>query len=151
MVKITLDHSAMIIYDRHPVIDKLKKLNDEGKLTLYHAQNLNRDLGKLNATEEKIYDRLRHMVYGRKQSDLNLTEHGDIVLMINHMKSKRDYFLTLEHDKYKSLRGHRNLDVRFPDEAFLKEIDKKLALNTPVKRTVKTKKTVKTGKKARKK
>jgi hypothetical protein len=151
MVKITLDHSAMIIYDRHPVIDKLRKLNDEGKLTLYHAQNLNRDLGKLNATEEKIYDRLRHMVYGRKQSDLNLTEHGDIVLMINHMKSKRDYFLTLESEKYKSLRGHRNLDVRFPDEAFLKEIGKKLALNTPVKKTVKAKKTAKTGKKARKK
>jgi len=128
MVSITMDHSAMIFYDRHPVINQLKKLEEEGKLRLFHAQNLNRDLGTLSRTEEKIYDTLRQMVFARPQHDLNLSEHGDLVLLVNHMKTKRDFFITLDKERYANLRGHRSLDIRFPDKKFLREIEGQLGI-----------------------
>jgi hypothetical protein len=123
-----MDHSALIFYDRHLVIEKLKKLDDDGKLRLYHAQNLNRDLGTLNKTEEKIYDRLRQMVFAKPQQDMNLADHGDLVLLINHMKNKRDYFITMNKEKYVSLSGHRHLDIRFPDDKFFKEVESRLGI-----------------------
>jgi hypothetical protein len=138
-----MDHSALIFYDRYPVIEKLKKLDDDGKLRLYHAQNLNRDLGTLNKTEEKIYDRLRQMIFAKPQQDLNLTDHGDLVLLINHMKNKRDYFLTMDKEKYSSLLGHRNLDIRFPDDRFLSEVESKLKTETKPKTRIKAGKTAK--------
>jgi len=122
MVKITLDHSALIFYHRHPVIQKLRELEKKKKVKLYHAINLDRELETLTETEQKIYDRLREMVFGREQKDLNLREHGDLMLLINHMKSKRDFFLTLEKEKYKNLEKHRDLKIRFPDEDFMKEV-----------------------------
>lgn len=122
MVKITMDHSAMIFYHRHPVINELKKMHEDGKIKLYHAINLDRDLGTMSETEGKMYEHLREMVFGRKQKDLNLTEHGDLMLLINHMKNKRDFFITLEKGKYKKLERHHNLKIRFPDNKFLKEI-----------------------------
>jgi hypothetical protein len=122
MVRITFDHSAMIFYDRHPVIGELKKLEDDGKVRIYHAQNLNRDLGSFSKMEEKMYERLRHIIFDKKQQDLTLTEHGDLSLLINHMKTKRDFFLTLEKGKYKSLEKHHGLKIRFPDEDFLDEV-----------------------------
>ncbi|UCC91998.1 MAG: hypothetical protein JSV39_01925 [Candidatus Aenigmatarchaeota archaeon] len=122
MVKITMDHSAMIFYHRHPVIQKLRKFDEDKEIRLYHAINLDRDLETMNETEGKMYERLREMVFGREQKDLNLTEHGDIMLLVNHMKNKRDFFLTLEKEKYKRLEGHRDLRIRFPDNKFLKEV-----------------------------
>ncbi|MEE9323505.1 MAG: hypothetical protein V3U72_03080 [Candidatus Aenigmarchaeota archaeon] len=122
MVKITMDHSTMIFYHRHPVVQKLRKLEEKGEIKLYHAINLDRDLETVSETEGKIYERLREMVFGRKQKDLNLTEHGDICLLVNHIKNKRDFFLTLENEKYKDLDKHRELKIRFPDNKFLKEV-----------------------------
>lgn len=122
MVKITMDHSAMIFYHRHPVVQKLRKLDEDKEITLYHAINLDRDFETVSKTEEKIYNRLREMVFGRKQRDLSLTEHGDLMLLVNHMKNKRDFFITLEKGKYKNLEGHRDLKIRFPDNKFLKEV-----------------------------
>jgi hypothetical protein len=147
MVKITLDHSAMIFYDRHPAIERLIRMEEEGKVRLYHAQNLNRDLASINKTEEKIYDRLRQMVFARKQEDLNLAEHGDLVLLINHMKSKRDYFITMDKDRYANLHGHGSLDIRFPDDEFLSEIESRLGAESRRK----AEKAAKPGKAANKK
>ena len=110
------------MHDRHPVMRELQKLQREGKVRLYHSDNLNRQLASLSETEEKVYQKLREMVFGRKQEELNLAEHGDLCLLINHMKAERDYFLTLEREKYRNLSGHRSLKVRFPDEDFLKEV-----------------------------
>jgi hypothetical protein len=147
MVSITMDHSAMIFYHRHPAIERLRELEQEGKLRLFHSQNLSRELASLNKTEEKIYDRLRQMVFQRRQQDLNLAEHGDLVLLVNHMKSGRDYFLTLDQKRYESLRGHRSLDIRFPDKAFMKEIESRLGIVTEsAKKREKAKKAAKTGK-----
>ena len=126
MMKITLDHSAMTIYHRHPAMRGLGKLEEEGKVRIYHSHNLNRELGSLKPTEERIYSRLRDMVFGRKQEDLNLAEHADLLLLINHMKSKRDFFVTMDVPKYECLRGHGSLDVRFPDEALISEIEARL-------------------------
>jgi hypothetical protein len=110
------------MHDRHPVLRELQKLQREGKVRLYHSDNLNRQLASLSETEEKVYHKLREMVFGKPQQELNLAEHGDLCLLINHMKAGRDYFLTLESKRYDKLSGHRNLEVRFPDEAFLEEI-----------------------------
>lgn len=122
MVKITMDHSALIFYHRHPVVQKLRKLDENKEITLYHAINLDRDFETVSKTEEKMYNTLREMIFGRKQRDLNLTEHGDLMLLVNHMKNKRDFFITLERGKYKNLKGHRDLKIRFPDNKFLKEV-----------------------------
>ncbi len=122
MVKITMDHSAMIFYHRHHVIQKLRRLEEDRKIRIYNAITLDRDLETMNEIEGKIYERLREMVFGREQKDLNLTEHGDLMLLINHMKNKRDFFLTLEKGKYKNLEGHRDLRIRSPDNKFLKEV-----------------------------
>jgi len=147
MVSITLDNSAMIFYHRHPVIEGLRKLEEEGKLRLYHAQNLNRELASLSKTEEKIYERLREMVFGRER-DLNLMEHGDLVLLINHMKAKRDYFVTLEKERYANLGGHRNLAIRFPDKKFFREIEGRLGITAaPARKATKTRKSGKARKK----
>jgi len=134
MVKITLDHSAMIMNHRHPIIRELQKLEEEGKVRLYHADNLGRELASLSEGETRIYDRLREMVYGRPQGELNLAEHGDLVLLVNHMKSGRDYFLTLQAGKYDSLAGHRNLKVRTPDKKFLKEIHERVNIPEQTKK-----------------
>jgi hypothetical protein len=122
MVKITIDHSAMIFYHRHPVIQKLKEMHEKRKIRLYNAISLDRDLEKMNQTEWKVYDKLREMVFEKQQRDLNLTDHGDLMLLVNHMKNKRDFFLTLEKEKYKNLEKHRDLKLRFPDNKFLKEV-----------------------------
>lgn len=122
MVSITLDHSAMIFYHRQPVIQRLRELEDKGDVRLYSAITLDHELEELSRDEMKLYHRLREMVFGREQRDMNLTEHGDIVLLINHMKSKRDFFLTLEKDKYGKVEKSRKIKVRFPDKGFLKEI-----------------------------
>ena len=126
MVKITMDHSAMIFYHRHPGIQKLRKLDEKGDIRLYNAITLDRDLEKMSETEMKVYNRLREMVFGREQKDLTLTEHGDLCLLVKHMKSKRDFFITLEKDKYKNLEKHRDLRIRFPDNKFLKEVKGKI-------------------------
>ncbi len=117
-----MDHSALIFYHRHPVIQKLRKLDEDKEIRLYHAINLDRDLETMSESEGKMYERLREMVFGREQKDLNLTEHGDLMLLVNHMKNRRDFFLTLEKEKYKNLEGHRDLKIRFPDNKFLKEV-----------------------------
>lgn len=122
MVRITLDHSAMIFYHRHQGIQKLRKLEEKGKVRLYHAVNLNRELESLSESEQKIYERLRELVFGRAQKDLNLTEHGDLMLLVNHIKNKRDFFVTLEKERYRNLEKHRNLKIRFPDNEFLREV-----------------------------
>ena len=122
MVKITIDHSAMIFYHRHPVIQKLNEMHEKKKIRLYHAISLDRELEKMSMTEWKVYDKLREMVFEKQQRDLNLTDHGDLMLLVNHMKNKRDFFLTLEKEKYKKLEKHRDLKLRFPDNRFLKEV-----------------------------
>lgn len=126
MFRITMDHSAMIFHDRHEAIERLVKLEQEGKLRLYNSQNLSRELASLSPTEEKVYHRLREMVFGKPQGDLNLADHGDLVLLVKHMKSGRDYFITMDSKKYASLKGHSKLDIRFPDEAFVSEVEGRL-------------------------
>jgi len=122
MVKITLDNSLLVMHERHPVLRELQKLQKEGKVKLYHSDNLGRQLASLSETEEKVYHKLREMVFGKAQQELSLMEHGDLCLLVNHMKADRDYFLTLERKRYDNISGHRNLKVRFPDEAFLEEV-----------------------------
>ncbi len=150
MVEITLDHSAMIFYHRHPVIASLKRLEEEGKLSIHHAQSLNRELETLNETEGKMYERLREMVFAKPQQDLSLADHGDLVLLINHMKNKRDFFLTMDAARYASLAGHRRLDIRFPDRQFLKKIEGRLGISDIAKAGGKTaKKSKKASKNAK--
>lgn len=123
-IKITLDHHSLILNHRHPVIKELKNLEKQGYVRLYHSDNLRRHLEKLTPTEEKLYHKIREVIFGKQQQDLTLIEHGDICLLINHLKNKRDYFLTLDGEKYRKLKGHRSLEIRMPDEKFLKEIKK---------------------------
>jgi len=134
MVKITLDHSALIFHHRHPVIKELKELEKKGKIELYHADNLRRELEKLSTTEEKIYHKLREMVFGKPQADLTLIEHGDLCLLVNHLKSGRDYFVTLDANRYKNLKGHPKIKIRFADDVFLKEIQKDINRRNRIKK-----------------
>lgn len=117
-----MDHSAMIFYHRHPGIQELRKLEEDGKISLYHAITVDRELEELTDSEEEVYEKLREMIFGREQKHLNLTEHGDLVLLVKHMKSNRDFFLTLDEEKYDNVRSHRSLKVRFPDEVFIQEV-----------------------------
>lgn len=139
MVSITMDHSAMIIFRRHAGIDRLAQLEKEGngKLRIFHAHNLGRDLASMSQTEQKIYDALRIMVFSKAQQELSLTDHADLVLLVNHMKNKRDYFLTMDQAKYATLEGHRNIDVRFPDKKFLKEVEIRLGIVADAGKTAK--------------
>ncbi len=81
MVKITLDHSLLVMHDRHPVLRELQKLQKEGKVRLYHSDNLSRQLASLSESEGKVYHKLREMVFGKAQQELNLSEHGDLCLL----------------------------------------------------------------------
>ena len=125
MVKITLDHSGLIFFERHPELRKLLELNENDKIRVYHAINLEREIETLTESERKIYEKLRFVVFGDK--DLTLREHGDICLLINHIKSKRDFFVTMEKGKYAGLEKHRDLKIRFPDKKFLSEVKKSIS------------------------
>ena len=120
MVRITMDHSAMIFYHRHPGIQKLREMEEKDEVNIYNAITLDRQIETLSEIERKMHDRLKSMVFGDR--NITLTEHGDLVLLVNHIKSRRDFFLTLEKDKYRDLEKHRDLKIRFPDEKFLKEV-----------------------------
>jgi hypothetical protein len=124
MVRITMDHSAMVMGERDPVIKELNELDAKEKITIYNTITLDRELEELTESEGKMYESLREMVFGKEQKHLNLTEHGDLVLLVNHMKNKRDFFLTFDEKRYENLSSHRELKVRFPDKEFLKEVSK---------------------------
>lgn len=122
MKKITMDHSAMVFFDRIPGIKKLKELHEDDKIKLYSSISVDRELASMDAEEKRLYEKLRKKVFGKEQKELNLMEHGDLCLLVNHIRSKRDFFITLEKEKYDNLGDRKGLNVRFPDDSFLNEI-----------------------------
>ncbi|MCD6590931.1 MAG: hypothetical protein J7K72_03075 [Candidatus Aenigmarchaeota archaeon] len=125
MVKITLDHSALIFYHRHPGIKQLIDMHRQGSIRLYHATNADYELEELNEEERKAYEQLRAIIFGNNH--ITLTQHGDLCLLIKHMNFHRDYFVTLYPENYGDAEKYfKNLDIRFPDEEFIKELQRKI-------------------------
>jgi len=125
MVSITLDNTSTIYYHRHPEIQKLRKMEERGKVKLFHFVNMDKDLESLNKPEMRDYAKLRSKIFGGK--DLTLTEHADLCMLVKHKKARRNFFLSLDRknllreDNRKLLEG-MGIRIREPNKLFLKEI-----------------------------
>jgi hypothetical protein len=125
MVSITLDKASAIYYHRHPEIQKLRKLEEGGKVKIYHFINMDKDLEALSKPEMRTYAKLRVRIFGDR--DITLREHADLCLLAKHKQSKRDFFLSLDRDNFLREENRKLLEgmgirIREPGKSFLKEI-----------------------------
>ena len=123
-----MDHSTLAIHDRDPVIKELRKLDTDRKINIYNAITLERNIETMTESEEKIYEKLKEMVFG-KERKINLTDHADLLVLMNHLKSDRDFFVTFDKKKYENLSKHKHIKITVPDAKFLKEIKTRLSLS----------------------
>ena len=100
MVRITLDHSGLTVHERHPELRELIEMDEKDEVNIYNSITLEREIENLTQSEQKVYEQLRSMIFG----------------------AKRDFFVTMDKNKYKNLEKHKDLKIRFPDREFLKEI-----------------------------
>nr|NIO23331.1 hypothetical protein [Candidatus Aenigmarchaeota archaeon]NIP41086.1 hypothetical protein [Candidatus Aenigmarchaeota archaeon]NIQ18138.1 hypothetical protein [Candidatus Aenigmarchaeota archaeon]NIS73674.1 hypothetical protein [Candidatus Aenigmarchaeota archaeon] len=118
MVSITLDKTSTIYYHRHPEIQKLRKLEERGKVKLYHFINMEKDLEALSKPEMMTYAKLRARIFGDK--DLTLLEHADLCLLAKHKQARRKFFLSLDKDNLlkeenRKLLEEMGIRIREPD------------------------------------
>ncbi|NIO22972.1 MAG: hypothetical protein GTN38_03005 [Candidatus Aenigmarchaeota archaeon] len=125
MVSITLDNASAIYYHRHPQIQKLRELEEKGKVKLFHFVNMDRDLESLSKPEMRTYAKLRERIF--REKDLTLSEHADLCLLAKHKQARRNFFLSLDRDNLlkeenRKLLEEMGIRIREPDKSFLKEI-----------------------------
>jgi len=125
MVSITLDKTSTIYYHRHPHIQKLRELEEKGKVELYHFINMDKDLEILSKPEMRTYAKLRTRIF--RERDITLKEHADLCLLAKHRHAKRNFFLSLDKENLlkeenKKLLEEMGIRIREPNESFLKEI-----------------------------
>lgn len=125
MVEITLDKTSTIFYHRHPGIQKLRKLEEKGKVKLYHFINMDKELETLSKPEMRTYAKLRERIF--RDKDITLKEHADLCLLAKHKHTKRDFFVSLDKDNLLKEENRKFLEkmgisIREPNELFLKEI-----------------------------
>lgn len=125
MFSITLDNASTIYYHRHPEIQKLRKMEEKGKVKLYHFVNMDKELESLNKPEMRTYAKLRTRIFGDRE--LTLTEHADLCMLVKHKMAKRNFFLSLDRknllkeENQKLLEG-MGIRIREPSKSFLREI-----------------------------
>jgi|GEM_PF-2642181 len=125
MVSITLDKASTIYYHRHPHIQKLRKLEEKGKVRLFHFVNMDEDLEELSKPEMRTYAKLRTRIF--RDREITLSEHADLCLLAKHRHAKRDFFLSLDRDNLlreenRKLLEETGIRIREPGKPFLKEI-----------------------------
>ena len=126
MVSITLDKTSTIYYHRHPGIQKLRKLEEKGKVRLYHFINMDKELENMNKHEIRSYEKLRAKIFGMKD-DITIAQHANLCLLAKHKTAKRDFFLSLDRDNLQREENRNFLEnmgirIREPSKSFLDEI-----------------------------
>jgi len=126
MVSITLDKTSTIYYHRHPGIQKLRKLEEKGKVKLYHFINMDKDLEDMSRQEIRTYEKIRAKIFGMRD-DITIAQHADLCLLAKHKTAKRDFFLSLDkgnllREENRKVLEKMDIRIREPSKAFLDEI-----------------------------
>jgi hypothetical protein len=126
MIKITLDAHCVRLKEKHPVLVELSDLEKKKKVKFYTSES---ELEKLEKIDKKLYEKLTKICFPDKTEDVSLTtlDVENLCMLINHVKSKRDFFLTLNHENFiekgkREKLGRFKIKVRKPDEKFVSEL-----------------------------
>jgi hypothetical protein len=110
------------------ILKALEIFHNDKKIKLHTPEHMN-DMKKLKKLDMKLYHKLKEICFPNvPHSDININDHINLCLMTDHAKSKGEFFVTLDPEKFikngkKEKLEKLNVKVRMPTPEFFEELD----------------------------
>jgi hypothetical protein len=122
MIKVTLDTTLSTnINGSHPILFEIKNMEKSKKLKIFTLESQAERLDKI---DKGLYRKMKKIFFPDRS--ITTTNHSDLCLLVDHLESKRDYFLTLNQENFlrnaSKLEG-LNIRIRRPDQGFIDELN----------------------------
>lgn len=132
VIEITLDSKlSYLMNSPHPFFDALNWFSNAGTVRVHTFDNSAERVESLHPSEIEIVKRIAYPE-GKPET---LDDHSNLVLLADHMREERDYFVTSDQSrllKRASEFSRLGIRMRPADSTFLENLRKEIDSNVPV-------------------
>ncbi len=132
VIDITLDSKlSYLMNSPHPFFETLKEFSNEGTVRIHTFDN---SAGSVESLHPSEIETVKRIAYPEGNPE-TLDDHSNLVLLADHMREERDYFVTSDQSRLLKRAAEFNrlgIRIRPADSSFLENLRKETERNVPL-------------------